>query len=537
MFSYAPSLQKRNISFLAYSAQICFATILILIFAAASNASSEAQSIGKLRKQAEKAMRQGDFETAVGLWQQVLKREPENIDYRLALGYALFKHRKLVESHNEVLPVAEANKENALSRAILGQVYLAAGRLDVAKELLGYALYLNPEEPLALAGSAMLDFYENRSKEGLRKLRLASYLEPDEPDFLFSYAQVAARTEQYKEAASAYEKFLKIAPITDVDRRTRIQGLISFLRYLGGIKSLYNTGGKNETVVDCEIVNNRPVIKVHLNGREQPLRFVLDTGSGMTVISEETAQKLGIKAVVRGGMARAVGGGGKFEIVYGFVNSMEIGDVRVSNVPVYIRKFNGTGDKFDGYIGLSVIAKYLTTLDYGAKTFALVKNVDKKDEKKSKNIQTVAFAKDDKLSVPLRTTSSGFLSSEVKVEGVKEPLNFIVDTGASVTVVSEAAKRETEMNNYKHTTVLRVFGAAGVAENVETLELPRLTLGSTSREKVMAAVLDLDPVNETTGFQQAGIIGGNFLQHYRLTFNFQESLITFEPSINNRTVN
>ncbi len=46
---------------------------------------------------------------------------------------------------------------------------------------------------------------------------------------------------------------------------------------------------------------------------------MLDTGSGMSVISEETAKRLGIKLVARGGLARAVGGGGKFEIVYGFV--------------------------------------------------------------------------------------------------------------------------------------------------------------------------------------------------------------------------
>jgi len=43
----------------------------------------------------------------------------------------------------------------------------------------------------------------------------------------------------------------------------------------------------------------------------------------MSVVSEETAKKLGIKPVARGGLARAVGGGGKFEIVYGFVNSLE----------------------------------------------------------------------------------------------------------------------------------------------------------------------------------------------------------------------
>lgn len=534
MLSRNLSLQKRNIfSFLVVTTHLRLVSALLILFISSLTISAEAQSVGKLRKQAEKAMRQGNFETAVTSWQEVLKVEPENNQYRLALSYALYKQRKLVESFEEAMKVAKAEQQNPHARAILGSVYLAAGRFETANSLFRDALILDTDQPLALAGSAMLDFYENRSKIGLGKLRRATYMSPDEPDFHFAHAQVAARTEQYKEAADAYAKFLRIAPPTDLDRRERIQGLIAFLRYLGNIKSLYNTGGKRETTVPVEIINNRPVITVHLNGENEPLRFVLDTGSGMTVLSDETAKRLGIKSVVRGGMARAVGGGGKFEIVYGFVNSLEIGDVRVSNIPVYIRKFNSVGDKFDGYIGLSVIAKYLTTLDYGSKSFSLVKNLNDEDrDKKSKEIQPVALVQNDNFSIPLRTTSSGFLSSEVKIEGVEQPLNFIVDTGASVSVVSEQAAKGSEMSQFAHPVMLRVYGAAGIAENVSTLILPRLTLGKTSREKLMAAVLDLQPINETTGFEQAGILGGNFLQHYRLTFNFQNATVTFEPSAN-----
>jgi hypothetical protein len=39
----------------------------------------------------------------------------------------------------------------------------------------------------------------------------------------------------------------------------------------------------------------------------------------------------------------------------------------------------------------------------------------------------------------------------------------------------------------------------------------------------------LDIINETSGFEQAGILGGNFLKNYRLTFDFKNSRVTFEP--------
>ena len=76
---------------------------------------------------------------------------------------------------------------------------------------------------------------------------------------------------------------------------------------------------------------------------------------------------------------------------------------------------------------------------------------------------------------------------------------------------------------------MKVFGAAGVTENVMTLLLPRVMLGKFVREQISAAVLDLEPVNETAGFTQNGILGGNFLRHFRVTFDFRRGVIRLEP--------
>ena len=45
-------------------------------------------------------------------------------------------------------------------------------------------------------------------------------------------------------------------------------------------------------------------------------------------------------------------------------------------------------------------------------------------------------------------------------------------------------------------------------------------LGTLTTQQINAAVLDLESVNETAGFTQDGILGGNFLRHsvYLLTF-------------------
>jgi len=227
-----------------------------------------------------------------------------------------------------------------------------------------------------------------------------------------------------------------------------------------------------------------------------------------------------------------VGGGGKFEIVYGFLNSVDIGDVRVSNVPIYIRRMYASGRPVDGYLGLSVIARYIATIDYGNTTLTL-----QRQRGNTKPITGLAFINDGKptdvakealLDVPMRITRSGFLSGEVRLGGIDRPLNFIIDTGADVSVIAESFYKTENIEGVEDVARMRVYGAAGVLDNVTTLVLPSVTLGAHVREDIRAAVIDLESVNETAGFNQAGIIGANFLRTYRVIFDFQRGVMRLE---------
>jgi predicted aspartyl protease/Tfp pilus assembly protein PilF len=498
---------------LATASFVAFAVCLVL----ALGSGAVAAAGDKTRSQAERALRDGEFELAEKLFREVLTKDAHDNQARLGLSYTLFKMRRLRDAYDHAARVVANDPLSPRAHALLGSVVLASGDFRMSVEEFRTALSLDDSDALAIAGLAMVDFYENRLTASLDGLRRAVAINSSEPDFIYSLAQAAARAERYKEAADAYERFLIIAPRTDADRRARIRGLIDFLRYLGNQTDLYSTSGASQTSIHFEIPNNRPIIEVRINGRREPLHFVLDTGSGISVISEETAKRLGIRPVARGGMARAVGG--KFEIVYGFLQSVEIGDAHVENVPVYIRRFYNDEIPVDGYIGLAVVTKYVTTVDYGSQTLSLRRNRQSADQ-----IASSPTA----IEIPIRTTSSGFLSGEVQVEGINRPFNFIIDTGASTSVVSEKMMEIEEMSNFKHPTRMRVYGAAGIADGVQTLVLPRVLLGAQARENVDVAVLDLEPVNETTGFVQSGIIGGNFLRHFRVTFDFKKSVIYLE---------
>ena len=73
------------------------------------------------------------------------------------------------------------------------------------------------------------------------------------------------------------------------------------------------------------------------------------------------------------------------------------------------------------------------------------------------------------------------------------------------------------------------FSSAGITDDVPSFLLPRVSFGSHSLKSITAIALNLDTINEASGFEQAGILGGNFLRNYRMTFDFKKSKVTFVP--------
>lgn len=518
---------------------------------AAGSGSRAAAADKKARERAERSLRQGEFEVAEKIYRELVEKDLKDLPARLGLSYAQLKQRNLRDAYDNAARALALAPTSARAHALLGSALLAAGDFPLSVEEFRTAVSFDQNEALAIAGLSMINFYENRPSVALVGLRRAVELDPNDPDFLFNYAQAAARSERYREAADAYETFLRIAPRADADRRARIRGLVDFLRFIANQGQLYRTGGAARSEVPFELVNSRPIIPVRLNGSKRTLRFVIDTGSGMCVVSQETADRLGVKSVARGGLARAVGGGGRFEIVYGFLSSLQIGDARIENVPVYVREFHNAQEPVDGYVGLSVLSNFLASIDYGARTLSLTRDDARAvDQSPASGVSPSAAPRPGAspnalvpvasatpaagrvFELPMRATSSGFWSGSLQVEGIEKPVNFIIDTGATVSVVSTQLAEREQLARFTQKSRLKVFGAAGVTEDVTLLMLPRVMLGPYTHPNVAAAVLDMNPINETSGFEQTGILGGNVLRYFRITFDFQRALMRFEMILN-----
>src|SRR5438270_12545902 len=78
------------------------------------------------------------------------------------------------------------------------------------------------------------------------------------------------------------------------------------------------------------------------------------------------------------------------------------------------------------------------------------------------------------IDFPVRTTASGFLSGEVFIDGIGKPLNFIIDTGATISDLSLRAAALEEARPFIQPGNMRGFGAAGTPHNAKTAALPRV---------------------------------------------------------------
>jgi tetratricopeptide (TPR) repeat protein len=482
------------------------------------NASSE-----KLFREGKKAFRGGRYEEAATLYRQLTSLDNTDIQAHLSAAYAFYKNHDFQSGYDHANAALKLNPGSARAHAIAGATLLRSGYVQEAVYALNQAFKLDIKEPLAFGVAAEVDYYEGRAKESISKAFRAHALDPNEADFLMTIARASSRLELFEQAAEAYERFLMVAPITDKERRDRISGLIQFYRQLAGIE-VHEISGPVSTQHSFQLGGDRrPYIRTRLNGREAI--FVIDTGSGFTVISKDAAKKFKVSEIARGGHSQGVGGTGKFSIIYGLIKSLELGDIKLKSIPCFIRPFHvdKNADKefqADGFIGLSVLSHFLTELDYKD-------NVIRLDQSTSRTMPVVAQSATT--VVPFRTTQNGLISVETEIDG-KNKINAILDSGASSSVISVAAVERLSMREQiiKGQTT-RVIGAGGISDNVELLHIRNCRVADLRQDNLRALVLDFDAINETAGFEQSGILGGDFLRHFSVTIDFIRAEVVLRP--------
>jgi Aspartyl protease/PDZ domain len=120
------------------------------------------------------------------------------------------------------------------------------------------------------------------------------------------------------------------------------------------------------TTIPFELVDNHVALPVTIDGKG-PFRFLFDTG-GSNIIDADVAKQLGLGAT---GTASGSGVGSATESInFAVVDALGVGDATLRKqvfavAPVHAGFGMSSGKPVDGLIGFEVLARFVTTFDYG----------------------------------------------------------------------------------------------------------------------------------------------------------------------------
>src|ERR1044072_8414257 len=153
--------------FLRMAAFSVAAFMLCFAFAGLSHAKADKKAYSK----GYRAVRKGDYTEAEKIFRDLLGKDAHDTDARLGLSFALLKQRNLQGAYDNAARVIMLNPLFARAATPPGAAILGAREFRLSVEEFRTALSLNEQEALAVAGLAMVDFYENRLASALAGLR------------------------------------------------------------------------------------------------------------------------------------------------------------------------------------------------------------------------------------------------------------------------------------------------------------------------------------------------------------------------------
>ena len=200
--------------------------------------------------------------------------------------------------------------------------------------------------------------------------------------------------------------------------------------------------------------------------------------------------------------------------------SLTVGNETVESLPVSVTDLSflgqAMGTQVDGALGHGFLKHFVLTIDYATSTLILKRPVD--GTGRALNGREIAFrwanAEDPLVVLPVFVNERG-------------PYDFAVDTGASSTVISLELAAEFGLTSEKSSQMT----AGGGKGTVSRVQLSSLAVSKARQENLAAAASDfLTQLNAELGSNLQGIVGYNFLRHYRVTLDYPRGTLALESS-------
>src|SRR5688572_17843006 len=248
--------------------------------------------------------------------------------------------------------------------ALLGDALWSMGQFDEADPEYARALAINPDSSRGRFGAARSLAMRSRLDEALALTLTTIESAPRDPDLRALAGSILERLNRFDAAASEYVNYAALLPPGEATAISTARARADFLRSFAGRPPLDidPRDAKAAHTLPFKLVRNKVVVQGRLNGLG--VEWVLDTGAERTGISHELAYRGRIRSVTTTYTA-GVGRASLRQIQLGRADTLDVGGLRIRNVPVSIRNPAVDGaPRWQGQtlsplaLGLSVIVDY-----------------------------------------------------------------------------------------------------------------------------------------------------------------------------------
>jgi len=449
----------------------------------------------------------GDYRGALGVYLNAAGSDATDLRNRARAGVVRTALRigefDIASTHSAAL--RKALPQDALALTLSGDSYWSNGLFDEAESAYRDALSVAPSAWRARNGLAKSLASRSLFDDALVEARAALASGAGrEPEAHHTLAQINEALRRYDDAADGYLRFLDSLPARDRrDRGPWTGNLVNYLRTFRGRTPYELVSDANEVHhVPFKIVRDKVIVRAKLNGKT--MDFAVDTGAERTVVTVGVARRLGILPIAET-MSAGVGMVGLRGLQLGSAGSLEVGNLKLKNVPVLIKNPPLEGLPTKEIESLSPLALgFSMSIDYQRRILTMARRLE---------------AREADVSLPLR------MHRLATVRGVvnDRPASFIVDTGGEVISLNTAVARSLFKPKDWRRIALKVYGASGWDPDAYLLPGVNLGFDEIHYRNTPIVVMNLEVPSVLLGYQIGGTLGYRFLSKYRVDVDLQSS--------------
>ena len=394
-------------------------------------------------------------------------------------------------------------------RTLVADGLWAYGLFEEAEAAYRDVLATSPQNARARHGVARGLAARSRYDDALTEIRAALAVDTQDPLLHHTAGMILRGLRRYTEAADAFDRYVDIAPrVQDTTQSRWAQAEADFLRAFGDRVPLEMPAGDVVHTLPFALVNDKVVVRGRINGSD-PVELVIDTGAEQMVLSQQTADAVGVHAVTET-ISAGVGEVGLRGLDVGRVDSVQIGPFEVRNVPAIIK---------NPPLSLSGIPSRRVPDSISPLAFGLSMVVDYRNH----HLILTKMLPDDPADVELPLRMHRLAVVRGIVNG-KHSKSFVVDTGGEVISISLTTASTLAMRPPRHIP-LRVFGTSGWDPDAYLLPGVDLSFSGINYDNFSVVVLNLHRPSALIGFHIGGIIGHDFLRNYRVAIDLERSML------------